>query len=276
MKLFQRAILTAAFVLVSCIRLCAAIDDGPWFLISETDTEVSPLRTHLVDSKQVTIASWSFWTGKIGAHEVVLSRCDPGPLNAVAATTLAIRHFKPSLVVSFGTARAHNPDLHPLDAIVSRLFVPFDGFVSKRRELGEGSDPAQWRKLPHPMMTPGEKEAYTESFAADSDALAIFTRVPNPKGRTTAGVVGSAHQINQEADRRVELHAAWKTDCEDFISAHVAACASLFQVPAIALRVIEPMSRSRSALEAPNTNAADLCANMLAKCLDQPVEAIAR
>ncbi len=39
---------------------------------------------------------------------MVLTRTEGDPLNAVAATTLAVRRYSPKLVVTYGTARAHD------------------------------------------------------------------------------------------------------------------------------------------------------------------------
>lgn len=60
-----------------------------------------------------------------------------------------------------------------------------------------------------------------------------------PPGRVVVGVLGSAGQINREADRLAWLHAQWGTSCEDGESAHVAGCAQLLGVPVFGLRVID-------------------------------------
>ena len=88
-------------------------------------------------------------------------------------------------------------------------------------------------------MTPGEKETRQERFPADATILTAALELSAPRGRVRPGVLGSAHQVNREADRIAFLHTQWGTDTEDGESAHVAGCALLFGVPAFGLRVID-------------------------------------
>ena len=60
------------------------------------DWELQPLLSALQNRHEVKIAAWTFWTGRIGGHDVVISRTDVGPINAAAATALGIREFRPA------------------------------------------------------------------------------------------------------------------------------------------------------------------------------------
>jgi len=62
--------------------------------------------------------------------------------------------------------------------------------------------------------------------------------LPAAHGKIIGGVLGSAHQVNREADRIAWLHKHWGTSCEDGESAHIAGCAQLLGVPVIGLRII--------------------------------------
>jgi adenosylhomocysteine nucleosidase len=204
-----------------------------------TDTELQPLVAKLGSPHTESLAAWQFWTGTLAGKKVVLTRTEGDPLNAVAATTLAIRHYAPKLVVTVGAARAHDPALQPGDVVVSKTFIAFDGLVSQPHALGEGIHPLTWEQLPHAMMTPGEKEHYQTDFPADTATLAVALKLTPPRGRIVAGALGSAPQVNREADRIAWIHQTWKTDCEDTESAHIAGCALLFSTPVIGLRIID-------------------------------------
>ncbi len=217
-------------------------------LIVADDTVIAPLRGNLSESVTTTRASWTFWSGTLAGKSVVLARSEGDPLNAVAVTTLAIRQHAPRLIVTAGIARAHDPELRSGDLVVSEKFAAIDGMVTEHRELGEGSDGATWQKLPHALMTPGEKEVYIDSFPADASAAAVALQLQPRSGRTISGVLGSAHQINREADRVAALRALWGTSSEDTESAHVAGCAKLFGIPAVGLRVIDGDPSEVSAL----------------------------
>src|SRR5712664_3225994 len=72
------------------------------------DGELQPLLAALKDRKEITVAAWTFWTGRIGAKSVVVSRTEMGPINAAAATALGIERFHPAAIINQGTAGAHN------------------------------------------------------------------------------------------------------------------------------------------------------------------------
>jgi adenosylhomocysteine nucleosidase len=217
-------------------------------LAAATDAELQPLIRRLVDARAETRAAWTFWTGTLAGRSVVLVRTEGDPLNAVAATTLAIRRHSPRLVVTFGSARAHDPALRSGDVVVSKAFVAFDGIISDPLPLGGSVKPLAWKRLPHAVMTPGEKENYQVEFPADPGALATATKLKPARGKLVTGVLGSAHQVNREADRLAYLHQQWGTSTEDFESAHVAGCALLLGVPVIGLRVVDGTPAESAAL----------------------------
>ncbi len=207
-------------------------------LEAASDRELQPLLAKIAGTRIEKRAAWQFWVGAIAGKTVALARTEGDPLNAVAATTLAIRRYSPRLVVTFGSARAHEPALRAGDVVVSGSFAAFDGVVSPRRELGAGSNALAWHKLAHPLMTSGEIESYAESFPADRTALEVAKNLSASRGRLVVGVLGSANQVNRETDRIAWLHAQWGTSTEDGESAHVAGCARLLGVPVIGIRVV--------------------------------------
>ena len=195
-----------------------------------------------------TRAAWTFWLGTLHGQPVALTRTEGDPLNAVAATTLAIRRYSPKLVVTFGSARAHDPALSPGDVVVGKAFAAFDGVVSEVTPLGGGIAPLTWHRLPHAMMTPGEKENYQVLFPADPTALARAEKLKPARGKVVTGVLGSANQVNREADRIAWIQKTWHTSSEDGESAHIAGCALLLGVPVVGLRVIDGTPEESAAL----------------------------
>jgi adenosylhomocysteine nucleosidase len=212
---------------------------GPILFAAATDAELQPLIAKLDAPVTESRAAWQFWLGSINGKKVVLTRTEGDPLNAVAATTLAIRRYHPKLVVTYGLARAHDPALQPGDVVVSEKFATFEGMVSDVTPLDGGSAPLAWHRLPQLLATTGEKETPTYFFAADASALAVAKTVTAARGRVVVGVPGSAHQLNREVDRIAWIRAQWGTSSEDGESAHIAGCAQLLGVPAIGLRVID-------------------------------------
>ncbi len=204
-----------------------------------TDAELGLLLARLESPRAERRLNWQFWCGTWHGKSIVLTRTEGDPLNAVAATTLGIRHYAPRLVITLGAARAHDPALHPGDLVVSEKFAAFDGLVSSPAPLDSGCAPLTWQSLPHLLATVGERETPLPFFPADSTALARARRLSNPQHQVIVGVLGSAPQVNREVDRINWLRQTWGTSCEDPESAHIAGCAFLLQTPCIGLRVID-------------------------------------
>ncbi|MFI5336001.1 MAG: 5'-methylthioadenosine/S-adenosylhomocysteine nucleosidase [Opitutales bacterium] len=219
-------------------------------LLAADDATLQPLLARLEQPRTETRAAWSFWTGRLAGKQVVLARTEGDPLNAVAATTIAVHRHPPRLVVTFGRARAHDPALHPGDLVVSEQFAAFDGMVSWRREAGQGSTPAVWHVLPHLFLTPEGREKPMRWFPADTAALTVARALHNPDGRVVPGVLGSAFQDNLEADRVAWLRSQWHTSCEDHESAQIAGCALALGVPVVGLRIVDGTAEQAAALAA--------------------------
>lgn len=238
------------FVLVLVFALAVGVRAAPCDLlvVAATDDLLRPLLTQMRAPAIETHAAWTLWRGELAGKSVVLARSEGDPLNATAVTTLALRQHRPRLVVVFGAARAHDPELRPGDVVVSEKFAAFEGMIAPPKELGAGSDALLWRPRPYPLMTAGEAETPTVHFPADPAALALARTLAPTRGRNIVGVLGSSPQVNREADRIAWLRREWKTSTEDSESAHVAGVALLLGVPVIGLRVVDGTADEASAL----------------------------
>jgi len=216
-------------------------------LLVGDDDALQPLIQRLESPQIESHGAWTIWFGRLSGKPIVLTRSEGDPLNAVAATTLAVRYHPPHLIVVFGSARAHDPALHSGDVVVSEKFAAFDGMISPTAAIGAGSNALNWQILPHALMTPGEKENYVASFPASAEAAALALTLSAPHGRVVRGVLGSAGQVNRETDRVVRLRAQWSTSTEDGESAHVAGCAELLNVPLVGFRIVDGTSADAAA-----------------------------
>ena len=100
-------------------------DEPPGVLVVQgaVDYELQPLLDALEGRRSRQISAWTFWEGRIGAKQVVVSRTEVGPINAIAATVLGIDHYQPNLIINHGTAGAHNPELRLWDIVVGERTV---------------------------------------------------------------------------------------------------------------------------------------------------------
>jgi len=240
---FPRTLLVALLLLLPLLRPASGATPTPpaggsVLVVGTDDSVVRPILARLSGVTSASRGVWLVWSGQLGSRPVAVTRSEGDPLNAVAATVLAIRRHAPALVLILGASRPHDPALRPGDVVVSERFAPFDGMISPVAALEAGSDALAWKKRPHLLLAPGEREVSTEFFPADPAALRRALALSLPGMRLVAGTLGSAHQVNREVDRIAWLRTHWQTSAEDGESAHIAGAAALLGVPALGLRVI--------------------------------------
>ncbi len=85
---------------------------APILIQGAMDVEVETLVAALKEKQELTVGAWTYWQGTLSGYPVVISRTEVGLANAAAATTLAMEHFRPRLVINQGTAGGHDPALH--------------------------------------------------------------------------------------------------------------------------------------------------------------------
>jgi adenosylhomocysteine nucleosidase len=202
------------------------------------DTELQPLIAALEGREQIQVAAWTFWRGRIGGKTIVVSRTEVGPVNASAATTLAIRTFRPRLIINQGTAGATIPDLKLFDIVVGEAAVDYGAFRSAPAAAGAGVDLSRWTPMPHRLRLDGKERVAFDRFPGDAAAVEAALRIPNPRGRVTKGIIGTAFEFNREVDRLVWMNKTYGVVSEDMESAYAAGTAAGFKVPFVAIRII--------------------------------------
>ncbi len=213
------------------------------------DGELQPLLAALRDKKEVTIAAWTFWTGKIGAKSIVISRTEMGPINAAAATALGIERFHPGAVINQGTAGAHNPDLALWDIVVGESTTDYSAFKSAEAAKGAGTDPSHSVPLSHKLRLDNKTLTDFPRFPGDTRLVTAAVTIPYGRGKVVKGNIGSAFQFNRELDRIDWLRHAYGTDSEDMESAYAAGVATGMKTPFLAIRIISDSMWSHPTFE---------------------------
>lgn len=217
----------------------ASAKSSPDLLIQGAlDSELDPLLESLSGRKEQRLRAWTFWTGRIGRQNVILSRTDIGPINAAACTTLAVREFQPRAIINQGTAGGHNRSLKLWDIVLGEKTTDYSAFSAVHGDAGQGQNPANWKPVPHRIRTNGTDLSTYSSFEGDARLLVAAEKIRNPRGRVLRGNVGSAYQFNRQIDHIDWLHKTYGTDSEDMESAYSAGAALAMGVPFLAIRII--------------------------------------
>jgi adenosylhomocysteine nucleosidase len=202
------------------------------------DSELQPLLAALEDKERIQIAAWTFWRGRIGGKRVLVSRTEVGPINAVAATTLAVIHFKPKLIINQGTAGANDPELKVFDIVVGESTVDYGAYRSAHADAGQGIDMSRWAPIPHRLRIDGNERKTYSRFPGDEEVMRIAADTPYKRGRVIRGVIGSAFEFNKEIDRLVWVRKVFGASSEDMESAFSAGAAEGFKTRFLAIRII--------------------------------------
>lgn len=88
-------------------------------IIGAMEEEVNFLRDKMENRVATTIANCEFTEGKIGAVQVVLTRCGIGKVNAALATTLLNDRFQPDAIINTGVAGGLNASMAVGDLVIS-------------------------------------------------------------------------------------------------------------------------------------------------------------
>lgn len=254
------------------VRTAPSAEQVDLVIQGAVDSEVEPLVAALVNPRRVRIAAWTFWRGQLAGRNVVVSRTEVGPIDAVAATTLAITAFHPRLIINQGMAGATVPDLRVLDIVAGEATVDYGAFSSSHADTGKGSHPSNWLRMPHRFrFDPDDERVALPVFPGDPGVLAIALAQPYAHGRVVKGIIGSAFQFNREVDRLRWIHETYDAVSEDMESAFAAGAALGFNTPFLAIRII-----SDSDYYAPGIHprAAGLCAQFVVRLVEKLPESL--
>jgi adenosylhomocysteine nucleosidase len=219
-------------------------DPRPVIVQGAMQLEIEKLVGRLDNSRVERVGGWTFWSGSLDGHPVIVSKTLKGTSNAAAATAIGVEHYHPGAIVNQGTAGGHDPSLHPYDIVVGASSVNIGAFRSRYRAWRTGSSPLDWMPLD---LTASEGSAGNDPrarrparFQADGPLLAAARQAKGAytRGRVVEGVIGSSDVWNDEIDRVAWFHTTFGTAVEEMETASAAQVASLFNVPFLGIRVV--------------------------------------
>lgn len=107
-------------------------------VVGAMEEEVEILRREIGLGKITTIGNCEFIEGKVGKHEVIVTKSGIGKVNAAMATTILLQNFKPDIVLNTGSAGGTNPELEVGTIVISDYVLHHDVDVTAfGYELGQ-------------------------------------------------------------------------------------------------------------------------------------------
>ncbi|EGQ27613.1 MULTISPECIES: 5'-methylthioadenosine/S-adenosylhomocysteine nucleosidase [Sporosarcina] len=154
-------------------------------IVGAMEEEVEILRREIGIGKITTIANCEFIEGKVGKHEVIVTKSGIGKVNAAMATTILLQNYKPDIVLNTGSAGGTHPDLEVGTIVISDYVLHHDVDVTAfGYELGQ---------VPQlPATFPSDKELIN---------LAKETVTELDTYKHAVGTIASADVFMSDADR---------------------------------------------------------------------------
>ena len=127
-------------------------------IIGAMEPEVAILKGQLSNSTESNHAGFTFYSGQLNGHDVVIVQSGIGKVAAALATSLLIDKFSPDYVVNTGSAGGFDQSLKVGDIVVSSEVRYHDVNVTAfGYEIGQlpGNPPAY---MPHPNLVTAAKK----------------------------------------------------------------------------------------------------------------------
>jgi adenosylhomocysteine nucleosidase len=212
-------------------------------IIGAMDEELLSIRAFIQNSEKIEKGKRVFWHGNAHGHDIYLTRCDPGKVNAVIATQQMIDIFSVDAIFNMGSSGALAPELEVGDLVVASEFIQHD------------FDVTDWGLKPGEMMfdilmsdETGQMQFRKQQiFKADTNlvhkAIEIsesiqLAQLAGHSPKIVSGRILSGDQFIGKLEKAKSLWDTHQGLCTDMEAAAIAHTCEVNQVPFLCIRAI--------------------------------------
>jgi adenosylhomocysteine nucleosidase len=212
-------------------------------IIGAMDEELIPIRAIIQNLEKLEKGKRTFWHGSAHGHEIYLTRCDPGKVNAVIAAQQLIDHFSLEAIFNMGSSGALAPELEVGDLVVASEFIQHD------------FDVTDWGLKPGEMMfdilmsnESGQMQFRSQQvFHAHAELTEKAVRIAQSieltplNGHSPKTHTGRILSGDQFIGQREKAQGLWDTHqglCTDMEAAAIAHTCEVNEVPFLCIRAI--------------------------------------
>lgn len=95
-------------------------------IIGAMEQELVPIRNVIHHLERTEKGHRVFWHGQSHGHEITVTRCDPGKVNAAVAAQQMIDLFSVDVLINMGSSGALDPRLEVGDLVIASEFIQHD------------------------------------------------------------------------------------------------------------------------------------------------------
>lgn len=212
-------------------------------IIGAMDEELLPIRQHTQHLDQIQKSNRIFWRGEVYGHEIYLTRCDPGKVNAAIAAQQLIDHFQVNAVFNMGSSGALAPELEVGDLVIATEAIQHDfDITSWGLQPGElifdavtAKDTGQLKFRTQQVFNSDSKLSQLAFDSADQIELAELN---GHAPKVYSGRILSGDQFINSRDKAEGLWNTLHGLCTDMEAAAISHTCSINNVPFLCIRAI--------------------------------------
>jgi adenosylhomocysteine nucleosidase len=212
-------------------------------IIGAMEEELISIRAFIQNSEKLEKGKRTFWHGTAHGHDIYLTRCDPGKVNAVIATQQMIDIFSVDAIFNMGSSGALSPELEVGDLVVASEFIQHD------------FDVTDWGLKPGELMfdilmsnETGQMQ-YRKQQIFKGDANLVNKAIEVSKSIQLEQLAGHSPKIvsgrilsgDQFIGKREKAQHLWNTHqglCTDMEAAAIAHTCEVNQIPFLCIRAM--------------------------------------
>ncbi len=212
-------------------------------IIGAMEEELLPIRQHTQHLEQIQKSNRSFWHGEVHSHEIYLTRCDPGKVNAALATQQLIDLFAVNVIFNMGSSGALAPELEVGDLVIATEAIQHDfDITSWGLKPGElifdavtAKDTGQLKFRTQQVFNSDTKLSQLAFEAAHQIEL---TELNGHTPKVYLGRILSGDQFIDRSEKAKQLWDTFNGLCTDMEAAAISHTCFINQIPFLCIRAI--------------------------------------
>ena len=138
--------------------------------------ELALLKPMLDNCQEVTVDGFTFHTGRVGSHDVVVMQSGIAKVNAAVGALTLINNFAPQAIVNSGVAGGADPSINVMDVVVGSRVVQHDVYCGAEVAVGAVQGLPQYYEAHRPMLDAIAASPYVKKGLICSGDQFIDTR----------------------------------------------------------------------------------------------------
>lgn len=136
-------------------------------LLAAMDKEINLILNQLQQSREINEKGIIYWKGKIGSHEVFVSKCGIGKVNSALNTYKFLEILKPELVINSGVAGGAGSPIG--EVVVAERVAYHDVWCGPGTEYGQADGLPLFMKPSESVLRIAERENFTTGLICSGD-----------------------------------------------------------------------------------------------------------